>query len=26
VFLRGTLMLKDGSTMDERKGREISYA
>ncbi|HSA35229.1 MAG TPA: amidohydrolase family protein, partial [Methanomassiliicoccales archaeon] len=26
VFLRGTLVLKDGSTMDERKGREISYA
>lgn len=26
VFLRGKLVLKDGSTMAERKGREISYA
>lgn len=26
VFLRGKLTLKDGSTMSERKGREVSYA
>ncbi len=26
VFLRGKLVLKDGSTTAERKGREVSYA
>jgi len=26
VFLRGNLVLRDGQTMSERRGREVSYA